>query len=273
MPQSLIQPVSAPLLQGQGGVAHGFFTRRGGVSGGMYHSLNTSFSSADKSADIVENRRRIAAWFGLEAQALVTAAQCHSATVIRVDAAWQPGQAPQGDALVTAAKGLAIGVMTADCGAVLLADPVKRIIGAAHAGWKGALNGVLQNSIAAMLALGARAENILAVSGPAISRDNYEVGEDFRRQFLAKDPAYARYFTPWRGKNHTLPAGPEAAGRVSYHCDLRQFIYDRLAEAGVQAADLPLCTYADEERFFSFRRATHKGEADYGRQISAICLC
>ncbi|KAA6204669.1 MAG: peptidoglycan editing factor PgeF [Candidatus Tokpelaia sp.] len=271
MPQRSLQPVPAPLLQRQTGIKHGFFTRCGGVSSGIYASLNAGLGSGDTGADIIENRRRVAAWFGVPAARLLTPSQCHS-SIAAVVTAPLPGQAVKADAYVTNISGLAIGIVTADCGAVLLADPQARIIAAVHAGWKGALNGILPNSIEAMLKLGARAENILAVSGPAISRENYEVGEDFRQNFLAKDLAYARYFTPWRGKKHTLSAGQEQTNAATYHCDLRQFICDRLREENVQVEDMPLCTYADAARFFSFRRATHKGEADYGRQISAICL-
>jgi len=271
MPQQSLQPVLAPLLQRQTGIKHGFFTRCGGVSGGIYASLNTGLSSDDTGANIEENRRRVATWFGVPAACLLTPFQHHSNIVAIVNAPRQ-GQAAKADAYVTNISGLAIGIMTADCGAVLLADPQARIIAAVHAGWKGALNGILSNSVEAMIRLGAAAKNILAVSGPAISRENYEVGEDFRQNFLAKDPAYNHYFTPWRGAKHTLSAGQEQTNAATYHCDLRQFICDRLRDKNVRVEDMPLCTYADEARFFSFRRATHRGEKDYGRQISAICL-
>lgn len=279
-----LQPVLSPLLQ-RAGIRHGFFTRRGGVSAGLYESLNVGLSSRDSRAHVLKNRRRAAAYFNLQASHLLTPYQIHSDTAAAVTAPWQ-GDAAHADALVTRAENLAIGIMTADCGAVLFADPKAGIIGAAHAGWKGALNGILQNTIAAMIKIGAKAENILAVSGPSISPQNYEVGEEFRQNFISKNADYDRYFMPWtekdsaaqilREKHHRLKIKAEqihgSGARQSYHCDLWVFIHDRLEECGVHAEDLRICTYADEQRFFSFRRATHKGETDYGRQLSAICL-
>lgn len=271
MNETTLAPVSAPLLARQKGIAHGFFTRQGGVSKGIYAGLNAGLSSRDCRADVEENRRRIAAWFGVDAAHLLTPYQSHTNIALAVQAPW-PAGAAEGDALVTAAENLAVGILTADCGAVLFADPKARIIAAAHAGWKGALNGILQNVIDTMIKLGAKAENILAVSGPSISPQNYEVGAEFRQIFMDKNAAYSRYFTPWTGGRHTLTAPKAEAEKPTYHCDLWRFIHDRLEEKGVQTEDLALCTYADAGRFFSYRRASHKGEPDYGRQISAICL-
>jgi len=265
------QPVLASSLQKQPGIKHGFFTRRGGVSGGVYQSLNCGFNSQDKQENVAENRRRAAGWFGLPDAALFTPAQHHSADVVVLDAPWG-SETPKGDAIITRRKGSAIGVLTADCGTVLFYDPQAQIIGAAHAGWRGALGGVLQNTVDAMVKLGAKAENIIAASGPSISPQNYEVGDEFRAEFLKQRADNSRYFTPWTGKTHNLNAKGEAAPAKSWRCDLWAYIHDRLAEKGVQTEDLRICTYADEARFYSFRRATHRGEPDYGRELSAIML-
>lgn len=269
---SVIKPIIAASLR-QDGIKHGFFTREGGVSAGVYQSLNCGFSSQDKAANIAENRRRAAAWLApagdARAAPVLTPYQHHSDTVITVETPWQ-NEAPKGDAVVTKLANCPIGILTADCGAVLFADEQARIIGAAHAGWKGALAGILQNTIDAMLALGAKAENIRAVSGPSISPQNYEVGAEFRQTFLDKDPDYSRYFMPWTGESRNIAAADGTA--PTYHCDLWRFIHDRLAEKGVQTESLHICTYADAARFFSFRRATHEAQADYGRQLSAIML-
>jgi len=265
------EPVLAASLQKHAAIQHGFFTRRGGVSGGLYQSLNCGFNSQDKRENVAENRRRAAGWFGLIDAALFTPAQHHSADVAVLDAPWA-GAAPAADAIITRRQGAAIGVLTADCGTVLFYEPQAQMIGAAHAGWKGALAGILQNTVDAMVRLGAKAENIIAASGPSISPQNYEVGEEFRQAFLAQSAANSRYFTPWTGKTHNLNREGEAAPAKSWRCDLWAYIHDRLAEKGVQAEDLRICTYADEARFYSFRRATHRGEPDYGRQLSAIAL-
>lgn len=251
------EPLRSPLLDAAG-IRHGYFTRRGGVSQGLYAGLNIGTGSADDQSLVRENRRLVAAWMGVQADRLLTAWQVHSPDVI---VAREPfaGERPKADAVVTDRPGLAVAASTADCGPVLLADPHARIIGAAHAGWKGALTGVLENTVAAMERLGASRAAIAAVLGPSISARNYEVGPEFVDRFLAADSLNSRYFTSSGTPGHAL-------------FDLNRYIVDRLAAAGVKASFLDHCTYAEEELFYSYRRTTHRGEADYGRQISAIVL-
>ncbi|MCT8996790.1 peptidoglycan editing factor PgeF [Chelativorans intermedius] len=254
------EPIRSPLLAGTRarGIKHGFFTRAGGVSEGIYRGLNVGLGSDDSRAAVLENRRRVARWMGVEARNLCTLHQCHSAHVVVVEAPLDDAR-PKADAMVTARPGLALGVLAADCGPVLFADAQAQVVGAAHAGWKGAMDGVMENTIAAMERLGARRDRIVAVLGPSISQENYEVGPEYRQRFLAADPENARYFRPSGRPDHAL-------------FDLNRYTIDRLARAGVTAQMLGHCTYADEASFFSYRRATHRGEPDYGRQISAICL-
>jgi YfiH family protein len=241
------------------GVRHGFFTRAGGVSDGIYGSLNCGLGSGDDPARVAENRSRVALATGVAPDRLVTPYQVHGTETIVVDAPWPGDQRPRADAVVTNRTDIAIAVGTADCGPVLLADSAAGVIGAAHAGWKGALAGILESVIAAMEGLGARREQIVAVLGPMISQANYEVGPEVVAQFVAADPAHAALFVP-----------SPRPGRSLF--DLPGAIVSRLRRAGVDAASLGLCTYADESRFFSFRRATHRGEKDYGRELSAIAL-
>jgi len=241
------------------GIRHGFFTRNGGVSQGIYGSLNVGFGSTDERESVTENRRRVAIAMGVAPDALVTVFQVHSPDVVRVTAPFAHESRPRADAMVTDRPGLALGVQTADCGPVLFADPQARVIGAAHAGWKGALSGILENTVAAMEELGAQRANILAALGPAIGRDSYEVGSEFVERFKAADAANARFFRPSGRDGHAL-------------FDLCGYILVRLAAAGVTADHVARCTYAEEDAFYSYRRATHRGEADYGRQISAIVL-
>lgn len=251
--------IEADTLASQG-VRHGFFTRHGGVSEGVYASLNIGLGSGDDRARVVENRRRVAVAMGVARERLVTPWQYHSDVTLVVDKPWTDDDRPEADAVVTAVPGLAIGISTADCAPVLFADPAARIVGGAHAGWRGALAGILESTVEAMERLGAERSGIVAVIGPTISQANYEVGHDFRRNFLASDPANDRYFT--------VPPGKEKP-----HFDLPAYSADRLRRAGVgSVADLARCTYAEEEHFFSFRRTTHRGEPDYGRLISAIVL-
>jgi YfiH family protein len=238
------------------GIAHGFFGRVGGASRGLYESLNCGLGSADDAGHVRENRRRIRQSLG--ARALNTLYQIHSATTVVVEAAWD--QSPQADAMVTNVKGIALGILSADCAPVLLADGEANVIGAAHAGWKGALAGIIESAVAAMEKLGARRARIAAAIGPCISQANYEVGAELRQRFLDADPASARFFA--------------AGSRALHHqFDLEAFTADRLNCAGVDnVSRLTLCTYARETEFFSFRRATHRGESDYGRELSAIVL-
>ena len=251
--------LQARSLAAVAGVRHAFFTREGGVSGGVYASLNAGVGSNDDPAHVAENRARMAGRLAVAPDRLLTAFQIHSAHVVVADAPWPLDARPRADAIVTRMPGLAVGVSTADCGPVLLADGAARVVGAAHAGWRGALGGILESTVRAMEELGARRQRIVAVIGPTISRRNYEVGPEMIAAFLAADPANEAFFGP-----------AERPGHVRF--DLPGYISARLAAAGVLAADLALCTYEDEERFFSYRRATHRGEADYGRLISGIAL-
>ncbi|MCW0000025.1 peptidoglycan editing factor PgeF [Pararhizobium sp. YC-54] len=253
-------PVQSPLLSTRTGntVKHGYFTRAGGVSEGIYRGLNVGLGSNDERSRVEENRARVSAWFGAEPHRLATVHQIHSPDAVIVDGSYNGTRAPA-DALVTATPGLVIGVLSADCGPVLFADAEAGVVGAAHAGWKGALTGVLESTIEAMISLGARREHIVASLGPSISRRNYEVGSEFIERFLEKDTGYRVFFTPSPRDGHAM-------------FDLPALTLKRLTEAGVTAENLDLCTYADEERFFSYRRTTHRSEPDYGRQISAISI-
>jgi YfiH family protein len=258
--EALPTPIeSGLLLQASGsGIRHGYFTREGGVSDGIYRGLNVGLGSGDDREKVDENRRRIAGWFGLPVERLATVHQVHSPDVVMVDESYG-SERPQADAMVTATPGIALGVLAADCGPILFADAENRVIGAAHAGWKGALTGVLENTITAMTTLGARRETIVACLGPSISQANYEVGPEFVDRFVAYDADYRQYFRPSTRPGHAM-------------FDLKGLTVDRLRAAGIKAESLELCTYPDTERFFSYRRTTHAGDPDYGRQISAIAI-
>jgi YfiH family protein len=253
-------PVFSTLLadHASGGIAHAYFTRKGGVSEGIYSGLNVGLGSDDDKAHVEENRRRVAAYFDAGPEKLATVHQVHSPTAVIVDSSYD-GARPEADAVVTATPGMVVGVLTADCGPILFADPQARVIGAAHAGWKGALGGVLESTIAAMISLGATRENIVASLGPSISHRNYEVGAEFVARFVETDPSYAAFFSSSEREGHAM-------------FDLPALTLKRLTDAGVRAENLDICTYADEERFFSYRRTTHRKEPDYGRQISAIFI-
>ncbi|MBD9387440.1 peptidoglycan editing factor PgeF [Agrobacterium sp. AGB01] len=253
-------PIESPLLSSgsSGAIRHGFFTRQGGVSHGIYRGLNVGLGSQDDQEAVIENRTRVANWFGLPLERLATVHQVHSPDVTTVDSHFD-GERPQCDALVTRTPGIVLGVLSADCGPILFSDPEAGVIGAAHAGWKGALGGVLENTIEAMVDLGARREHIIACLGPSISQKNYEVGPEFIDRFLSYDPAYQTYFS--------------ASDKPGYAMfDLQRLTVDRLLNAGVKAHSLDICTYPDKELFFSYRRTTHAAEPDYGRQISAIAI-
>ncbi|WOC16932.1 peptidoglycan editing factor PgeF [Pseudochrobactrum sp. MP213Fo] len=255
---SLPAPLRSPLLETNNRIAHGFFTRQGGVSSGIYDSLNVGIGSKDDVDCVQENRRRVAGYFDLPAQSLQTLYQVHSPTVVTITEPL-PSPRPQADAMVTNVPGLILGSLSADCGPVLFCEPDAGIIGSAHAGWRGALGGVLENTVEAIVNLGGERSKIRAVLGPCIGQDNYEVGAEFVAEFTAINQDYAQYFRP-------------SANRGRKMFDLWQFIVDRLSASGVQAASLDLCTYADEARFFSYRRTTHRKEPDYGRQIAAIAI-
>ncbi|MGE0719081.1 MAG: peptidoglycan editing factor PgeF [Alphaproteobacteria bacterium] len=244
----------------QPGVRHAFFTREGGVSRGIYAALNCGFGSGDAPADVAENRARAAGRLGVRADALATLHQVHSPTVVVADAPWPHGESPRADALVTTRPGLAIGVLTADCAPVLLADAAAGVVGAAHAGWRGALDGVVEATVAAMEGAGARRERIAAAVGPCIGPASYEVGDEFRDRFVAAEPANAAFFGPGR-----------RPGKAMF--DLPAYVASRLAAAGVGSfATSEADTAGDAAQFFSYRRATLTGERDYGRALSAIAL-
>jgi YfiH family protein len=238
-------------------VRHGFFTRKGGASSGIFAGLNCGPGSSDMAEAVEINRARVAAEMGVSPDALVTLHQTHSADVLTLDR--PPAGRPRADAMVTRTPGLALGILTADCAPVLFADPVAGVIGAAHAGWRGARSGVLEATLAAMTALGAERGRIAAVIGPTISQPAYEVGPEFVEAFLDDDPETGRFFAAGR------------AGRA--HFDLPAYVLWRLRAAGAGLAEWTRhCTYSDPERFYSFRRAMHASEADYGRLIAVIRL-
>jgi hypothetical protein len=254
-----VMTIEAPVLA-LTGIRHGFFTRAGGVSGGLYASLNGGVGSRDSTDHVAENRARMAAALGVEPRRFLTAHQIHSPHVVVAETPWTADARPHADGIVTRMRALAIGVTTADCGPVLLADPQAGVIGAAHAGWRGALGGIIEATVAAMERLGAERSQIRTAIGPMIRQANYEVGPDLIARFAAEDRASNRFFAPASRDGHAL-------------FDLSGYVAARLARAGiVHVADLGLCTYADPERFFSYRRTTHRAEADYGRHVNAIAL-
>ncbi|HWM46508.1 MAG TPA: peptidoglycan editing factor PgeF [Xanthobacteraceae bacterium] len=247
------------LLSAFGEIRHGFFTREGGVSTGLYASLNGGVGSNDEREHVVENRSRMAAALGCAPRNLLTAYQIHSPDVVVAATPWPADERPRADAIVTRVPSLAIGVSTADCGPLLFADVDARVIGAAHSGWRGALTGVLEATVDVMEQFGAQRRRIIAALGPMIRQENYEVGEDLIQRFADADPPSKRFFAPAARSGHAM-------------FDLAGYIVARLARARVECEDLGVCTYADEKRFYSFRRATHRGEPDYGRHINAIML-
>jgi len=241
-------------------IRHGFLTREGGVSQGLYASLNCGPGSHDDARAVAENRRRAGEMIGLGARPLATCHQIHSATAVRVNAPWAQGDAPRADAMVTDQPGLLLGVLTADCAPVLFADAEAGVVGAAHAGWKGAVAGVLRATVAEMIALGAEANRIHAVVGPCIHQASYEVGEDMRLEVIAK--------TAWADW-----CFERAARAGHYQFDLPSYVSGELQRQGLGAVEvLDYDTYTDEERFYSYRRTTHRDETDYGRQLSVIGL-
>ena len=256
--------MSAPLLTAETlrapGVAHGFFTRRGGVSAGVYASLNGGAGSRDAPEAVAENRARIAVALGVAPERLAVPYQVHSPDAVAISEHWAPNSRPRCDGIVTATPGLALGVTGADCGMILFADSRARVVGAAHAGWKGALTGVIEATVAAMERLGAKREAIAAALGPCIAQGSYEVGPEFVAAFAGAGEDTRRFFVASR-----------CVGRSMF--DLNGYIAERAVRAGVgRFEDLRLDTYADEDRFFSYRRTTHRKEHDYGRLVSAIVL-
>tara|TARA_Y100001970_G_scaffold289595_1_gene420494 strand:- start:1313 stop:2086 length:774 start_codon:yes stop_codon:yes gene_type:complete len=242
-------------------IRHGFFTRKGGVSSDIYDSLNCGSGSYDRPENVAENRRRAARRIGIDEERLITINQVHSADVVTVnDPSMIMVKRPTADGMVTAIPGIALSVLTADCAPLLLADQKAKIIGAAHAGWKGIFAGIIENTISAMVSLGATRENISVCVGPCISQDSYQVGPDFPGPFIALDPHARAYFVP-------------DAEPGKYQFDLRGLVLSRIFGSGVEAHDIiDLDTYKREDLFFSYRRACHRAENDYGRGLSAIML-
>jgi YfiH family protein len=251
--------LDSPLLSAVPGLRHAFFCRDGGVSEGIYAGLNGGIGSNDDPAKVAENRRRMAEHLGVPVEHLLTAFQVHSPDIVVASAPWATASRPRADAIVTRAEGLAIGVTAADCGPILLVDPSARIIGAAHAGWKGALTGIVESTVEAMEKLGADRGNIVAAIGPLIRQRSYEVGNEFVERFVEADADNALFFLPAARQGHAM-------------FDLAGFIRRRLERAGVLVIDdIGIDTYSDP-RFFSYRRSVHRKEADYGRHVHAIVL-
>jgi YfiH family protein len=252
--------LTAPSLSSLRGVRHAFFTREGGVSQGLYASLNGGVGSNDDASHVTENRRRMARALNVDADRFATVHQIHSPDVVIAETAWSVETRPKADAIVTRVPDLAIGVTTADCGPVLFADPKARVIGAAHAGWRGAFTGVLDATVAAMETLGADRDRIAVALGPMIRQTNYEVGPEFVRTFCDQDPGNVRFVQDAAREGHAL-------------FDLPGYITARLRRAGLdRIEDVGLCTYAEPDRFYSYRRSVHRSEPDYGRHINAIVL-
>jgi len=254
------QPLLAETLADVSGIAHGFFTRQGGVSEGLYTTLNCGLGSNDEPARVAENRRRVAQALCGRDSSIVTLNQVHSARAVVVEGAVARERRPRADAIVTRARGVVIGVLAADCAPVLIADARAKVVAAVHAGWRGALAGVLEAAVAAMEGLGAERRRMRAAVGPCINQAAYEVGAEFEAQFLQADRAYAGFFmrTP-------------SALRPRF--DLPGFIEHRAGRLGLQSVErCALCTYENESLFFSYRRSIHRNEPDYGRHISAIVV-
>jgi len=252
--------IEARKLKAIGHVKHGFFTREGGRSQGIYASLNCGYGSGDDRDRVAGNRAIVAADLGVRPDRLMTVWQWHSADVHVARQPWDVLHPPKADAMVTSVPGIALGALTADCTPVLFADRENPVIGVAHAGWKGALAGVIAATLEAMEELGAVRERVVAAVGPTISRANYEVGPEFHARFVAADVAHARFFRPSVRETHFM-------------FDLPGFVRGGLEREGIASVeDVGLCTYGEAARFFSYRRATHAGEPDYGRQISAIAI-
>lgn len=258
----MIKPREAKSLKALSNVAHGFFTRTGGVSQGIYASLNCGLGSGDDAAHVSENRRRAANRLG--ARHVVTPYQVHGAEVVVADRPWTRETMPRCDGIVTRTPGLAVGVLTADCAPVLFADGDAGVVGAAHAGWRGAIDGVTDAVLEAMIGLGARRERIVAAVGPCIGVNAYEVGPEFEERFLAHHPANYQFFDR-----------PRSGGKPSAkpHFNLADYVITRLRLGRIAQVDaVSACTFADDSDFFSFRRSQARGETDYGRLISAIVL-
>ena len=251
--------ITSPLLAELTSVRHAFFTRHGGVSTGVYESLNVGRGSNDDPANVAENRRRCAAHFDVGPENLLTCYQIHSADALTVNRPWPSEVRPEGDAVVTGVAGLVCGALSADCAPILIADRDAHIVAAAHAGWKGALTGIVASTVSAMVELGARPERMVAAVGPCIGPTSYEVGLEFLDLFVDADAENAQFFRPGATTQRRL-------------FDLPAFVLARLAAAGVGRAEWTGYDTVEGEQFFSNRRAFHRGEPDYGRLLSAIAL-
>ncbi len=242
------------------GVMHGFFGRQGGVSDGIYASLNCGYGSGDDSVSVCENRTRVASWLGTDEKQLITLYQFHSADALHVTAPWPRTAPPKADAMATTLRGVALGVLAADCAPILLADRRAGVIGCAHSGWKGAIGGVAESVVGLMEQLGAQRSHIHAAVGPCISQAAYEVGPEFEARFAEEDAANTRYFVRSKRAGH-------------WQFDLPGYVTARLRAIGIGTVEaLNVCTYEHNDAYFSYRRTTHRGETDYGRNVSAIML-
>ncbi|OHC80827.1 MAG: polyphenol oxidase [Rhodospirillales bacterium RIFCSPLOWO2_12_FULL_67_15] len=270
--------ITAQEMARAAGVRHGFFTRQGGVSEGVYASLNCGFGSNDNPAHVAENRAIALRALGLSPEALVTVYQIHSSEVVVADDPWPPARAPKADGIVTRRPGIALGVLTADCAPILLADAGAGVIGAAHAGWRGALGGILEATARAMERLGARLSATVAVVGPCIHQSSYEVGADLRDAVLAAERACGDMPPGMRSHDDRQEINPDDLFRAGarsgkFQFDLPGFMVRRLQRLALGAVSrVGVDTFADEKRFFSYRRSVKRGEADYGRELSAIAL-
>jgi len=255
-----LSPLQSPTLAPLSGVRHAFYTRRGGVSEGIYDSLNCGLGSGDAREAVIENRRRAMAFLELPEEALATNFQIHSPDVVVVDKVWPRDERPRADAMVTRTPGMALGILTADCAPILFADESARVIGAAHAGWRGAVTGVAEATVAAMAKLGADVRRVRAAIGPCIAQASYEVGPEFPRPFLEQDKGQERFFRPSRRSGHFM-------------FDLAGYLRARLQAIGIAGIEIvPRDTCAEDDAFFSYRRTTLEGGKDYGRGLSAIAL-
>jgi len=251
--------LTSPLLSAIPGVRHAFFTREGGVSRGLYGSLNGGLGSEDDPANVAENRRRMSEHMGVMPSRFLSPWQIHSPDAVVVSTSWETASRPRADAIITRAEGLAIGVTAADCGPILFVDPNARVVAAAHAGWKGALTGIVESTVDTMVKLGAERTGIVAAIGPLIRQHSYEVGGEFVERFIEADAENSLFFIPSAREGHAM-------------FDLAGFIRMRLERAGVlMIDDLGVDTYSDE-RFYSYRRSVHRKEPDYGRHVHAIAL-
>ena len=252
--------ITLNVLDGHSSISHAFFTREGGVSEGVYASLNCGFGSGDETGRVERNRAIAASRLGVSADRLVSCHQVHGTVTITVERPWRREDNPRADGMVTAVPGIALGVLAADCAPVLFADPEARVIGAAHGGWRGALSGVMEATVSAMRTLGARADRIHAGIGPCIAQPSYEVGPEFETRFAAEDPGSGDFFLPAPRPRH-------------FQFDLPGYIAHRLTRLGLAGIErAPHDTAAEEDLFFSYRRACRRGEADYGRGLAGIAL-